>query len=193
MAQWTFLISLQWILTITDSHQWNEWALLIYPTMSVSWLSARLSPHMSFVNSIDSYLSSQNRLPNLKRVSCFQGKLCNLSSSEKLFNKLGHQITHEFSCYQMLSMVILLNMSLFSKRCPQSPSDFPRSAATRGLRNNGECRFFYGMSKILTPKSFLFPSPNQNRWSWVAISFGSFPFHQTLALFEKPLPLRLFV
>lgn len=119
----------------TDSlpRPWAEWALLIYPSMSVSWLSARLSPPKSFVNSVDSYLSSQNWLPNLKHLSCFQGKLCNLSLNEKLFNKLCHQITHEFSCSQMLSMLILLNMSLFSKRCPRSTSDLHLSAATPSL------------------------------------------------------------
>lgn len=62
-------------------HPRDQRILLIYLSKFVSWLSANLSPPLSFVNFVDSHLPSQERLPNLKHLSCFKGKLCNLSLS----------------------------------------------------------------------------------------------------------------
>lgn len=133
-----FLISLQWILTIRlCSPACDERALPIYPSVRVSWLSARLSPPRSFVNSVDSYVSSRNRLPNLKHLSCFQGKLCTLSLSESLFNKLCHQEPHEFSGCQVLLTLTLSNRPYSASDVHEARLISTSHCNTRPLKQRG--------------------------------------------------------
>lgn len=101
-------------------------------------------------------MSSQNRLPSLKQLSCFQGKLCTLS--ESLFNKLCHQVPHEFSGCQVLFTLILSNMALFGKWRPRSTCDFHLPLQHPASETTGDASFM-GCPRPSHQDAFSSPPP----------------------------------